>query len=68
MKNCHKLGIKVHGTFIVGLPVETPETVRETIEFAEGDRPAHDSGFDRVALSGNGTLQSGAGERLVRAQ
>jgi radical SAM superfamily enzyme YgiQ (UPF0313 family) len=35
MKNCHKLGIKVHGTFIIGLPVETPETVRETIEFAK---------------------------------
>ena len=35
MKNCHKLGIKVHGTFIIGLPVDTPETVRETIEFAK---------------------------------
>jgi len=35
MRNCKKLGIKVHGTFIIGLPVETPETVRETIEFAK---------------------------------
>ena len=35
MANCKKLGIKVHGTFIIGLPVETPETVRETIEFAK---------------------------------
>ena len=35
MKHCHKLGIKVHGTFIIGLPVDTPETVRETIEFAK---------------------------------
>jgi hopanoid biosynthesis associated radical SAM protein HpnJ len=35
MKNCHKLGIKVHGTFIIGLPVDTPETVRQTIEFAK---------------------------------
>lgn len=35
MQNCKKLGIKVHGTFIIGLPVETPETVRETIEFAK---------------------------------
>ncbi len=35
MQNCKKLGIKVHGTFIIGLPVETPETVRETIDFAK---------------------------------
>jgi hopanoid biosynthesis associated radical SAM protein HpnJ len=34
MKNCHDLGITVHGTFIIGLPVETPETVEETIRFA----------------------------------
>jgi hopanoid biosynthesis associated radical SAM protein HpnJ len=35
MKNCKKLGIKVHGTFIIGLPVETKETVEETIRFAQ---------------------------------
>ncbi len=35
MRNCKKLGIKVHGTFIIGLPIETPETVRETIDFAK---------------------------------
>jgi hopanoid biosynthesis associated radical SAM protein HpnJ len=34
-KNCHKLGITIHGTFIVGLPGETPETIRQTIEFAK---------------------------------
>ena len=34
MGNCHKLGITVHGTFIIGLPNETPETVEETIRFA----------------------------------
>jgi radical SAM superfamily enzyme YgiQ (UPF0313 family) len=34
MENCKKLGILVHGTFIIGLPVETPETVEETIRFA----------------------------------
>jgi hopanoid biosynthesis associated radical SAM protein HpnJ len=34
MGNCHKLGIKVHGTFIIGLPNETQETVEETIRFA----------------------------------
>jgi len=35
MANCKKLGIKVHGTFIIGLPIETPETVRQTIDFAK---------------------------------
>lgn len=34
MKNCKKLGIAVHGTFMIGLPVETPETVDQTIRFA----------------------------------
>lgn len=34
MKDCKKLGIKVHGTFILGLPGETPDTIRETMEFA----------------------------------
>jgi hopanoid biosynthesis associated radical SAM protein HpnJ len=35
MRNCHKLGIKVHGTFIIGLPIETKETIEETIRFAQ---------------------------------
>jgi radical SAM superfamily enzyme YgiQ (UPF0313 family) len=34
MNNCRKLGITVHGTFIIGLPIETRETVEETIRFA----------------------------------
>jgi radical SAM superfamily enzyme YgiQ (UPF0313 family) len=34
MRNCTKLGIKVHGTFIIGLPIETQETIEETIRFA----------------------------------
>lgn len=33
MKNCKKLGIKVHGTFILGLPGETNETIEETIKY-----------------------------------
>ena len=33
--NCKKLGITIHGTFILGLPGETPETIRETIEYAK---------------------------------
>jgi len=34
-ENCKKLGITIHGTFILGLPGETPETIRETIEYAK---------------------------------
>ena len=35
MKDCKKLGILVHGDFIIGLPGETPETIKRTIKFAE---------------------------------
>ena len=34
-ENCHKLGLTIHGDFIVGLPGETRETLRKTIEFAK---------------------------------
>lgn len=37
--DCHKLGIKIHGTFIVGLPGETRETIEETIRFAQAINP-----------------------------
>jgi hopanoid biosynthesis associated radical SAM protein HpnJ len=37
--DCHKLGIKIHGTFIVGLPGETHETIEETIRFAQEINP-----------------------------
>ena len=38
-KDCHALGIKIHGTFIVGLPGESQETLKETIEFAKEINP-----------------------------
>jgi hopanoid biosynthesis associated radical SAM protein HpnJ len=34
VKNCKRLGIKIHGTFIVGLPGETRETIQQTIQYA----------------------------------
>jgi radical SAM superfamily enzyme YgiQ (UPF0313 family) len=34
-ENCHKLGLTIHGDFIVGLPGETRQTLRKTIEFAK---------------------------------
>ncbi|MDB5095055.1 MAG: coproporphyrinogen oxidase [Candidatus Eremiobacteraeota bacterium] len=33
-RNAKELGITIHGTFILGLPGETPETIQETIRFA----------------------------------
>jgi hopanoid biosynthesis associated radical SAM protein HpnJ len=35
MKNCKKLGLVVHGDFILGLPGETKETIEQTIRFAK---------------------------------
>ena len=34
-KDCHKLGLVVHGDFILGLPGETHETIRNTVAFAK---------------------------------
>jgi hopanoid biosynthesis associated radical SAM protein HpnJ len=31
---CHEVGVLIHGTFILGLPVETPETIEESLRFA----------------------------------
>jgi hopanoid biosynthesis associated radical SAM protein HpnJ len=38
-KDCHALGITIHGTFIMGLPGETKETIEETIHFATEVNP-----------------------------
>nr|WP_296523945.1 hopanoid biosynthesis associated radical SAM protein HpnJ [Rhodoplanes sp.] len=38
-KDCHDLGIQIHGTFILGLPGETRETIEETIRFATEINP-----------------------------
>jgi len=38
-KDCHELGIVVHGTFILGLPGETRETIQETLAFAKDVNP-----------------------------
>ncbi len=38
-KDCHELGIKIHGTFILGLPGESRETIQETIAFAKEINP-----------------------------
>jgi len=34
-KNCKKVGILIHGDFIIGLPGETKESIQRTIDFAQ---------------------------------
>lgn len=38
-QDCRELGIRIHGTFILGLPGETKETIEETIRFATDINP-----------------------------
>jgi hopanoid biosynthesis associated radical SAM protein HpnJ len=38
-KDCRDLGITIHGTFIMGLPGETTETIQQTIRFAKEINP-----------------------------
>ena len=35
VKNCKKVGIRVHGDFIIGLPGETRQTIENTIQYAK---------------------------------
>ncbi|MEK7211705.1 MAG: radical SAM protein [Patescibacteria group bacterium] len=35
VKLCHKFGLEVRGSFILGLPWDTPETAEESIKFAK---------------------------------
>jgi len=34
-KACHRAGVVIHGTFILGLPVETRQSIENTIRFAQ---------------------------------
>jgi radical SAM superfamily enzyme YgiQ (UPF0313 family) len=45
VQSCNKVGLFLHGTFIIGLPSETPASVDKTISFA------FDSGFDWMQFS-----------------
>jgi hopanoid biosynthesis associated radical SAM protein HpnJ len=38
-RDCHELGIVIHGTFILGLPGETRETIQQTLDFAKEVNP-----------------------------
>lgn len=34
-RSCHQAGVVIHGTFILGLPVETHDSIENTIRFAQ---------------------------------
>jgi hopanoid biosynthesis associated radical SAM protein HpnJ len=38
-RDCHELGIAIHGTFILGLPGETVETIQDTVKWAAKINP-----------------------------
>src|SRR5580658_10752238 len=38
-RDCHELGITIHGTFIVGLPGETKDTLEKTMKYATEINP-----------------------------
>ncbi len=65
-EDCRKLGIKIHGTFILGLPGETQRNDRKDDRVREGDQSAHDPGVACGAVSGHDALQAGGRERLAR--
>ena len=63
-KDAHKLGLVVHGDFIVGLPGETRETVRRSIDFAKRLDTETIQGIRGAPLSGNRVLRLRPAQRL----
>ena len=49
--NCKKLGLMIHGDFIVGLPGETRESHSQDHRFRQGTGRRNHSGFDRASVS-----------------
>ena len=74
--DCRALGIVIHGTFILGLPGETAQTIQRTIEFAKEINPHTiqvslaapypGTALHREALA-KGWLDERAGAALVNA-
>lgn len=73
-RDCHELGILIHGTFIMGLPGETRETIEETIRYAQEINPktiqvslpaAYPGTFLYNQAMENGWLMSEDGGKLV---
>ena len=64
-KHCKDLGITIHGTFILGLPVETRETIEETIRYAIDLDVFSNSSLAGGALSRHRIIRDGSAEWLV---
>ncbi len=64
-KDCHELGIRIHGTFILGLPGETRETIEETIRFATEVNPHTLQVSLAAPYPGTYPVSAGAGQRLA---
>ena len=58
-REAKRLGIAIHGTFILGLPGETRETIQETIALRPRDRSPHHPGLPRRAVSGHRAVRGG---------
>ena len=64
-RDCHELGIKIHGTFILGLPGETQADDRGDDPVRHRDQSAHHPGVSGGAISGDVSAPAGGGERLA---
>ena len=63
-KDCHELGLTIHGDFILGLPGETRESIRNTINFAKSLDVRNHSGFHCSRLSRHRVLRVRREKRL----
>ena len=57
MENCRKLGILVHGCFMVGFPGETRETLRKTLDLALELDPDSAQFYPVMPYPGTGAFQ-----------
>ncbi|MEJ0007734.1 MAG: radical SAM protein [Steroidobacteraceae bacterium] len=67
-EDCRKLGILIHGTFILGLPGETTETIEKTIRFAKEINPHTIQVSLAAPYPGTHPLPAGGRERLAAGE
>ncbi len=67
-EDCRQLGILIHGTFILGLPGETRETIEKTIEFAKEINPHTIQVSLAAPYPGTTLYKSGGRERLAAGE